>query len=451
MRKPEMKTPSTNYWPLTYFFSYLLISLIIFFIGPVSYRDMNVSLLLFFMFMFFCLFGFGYSIGIADSTGNYSNSNYHETQVLKWVGISIVVSCGLQFFAFSERLVAYGVSLDASNLFSLGETYKKALLFRPESTVVSVQLLTLLSPVVLFAMVLGTHYYKKLSPRFRLLWITLIVIHVLNSLMFLGTQRAVGNLVIYWFALILIRDAKAGTRLRFKVVLALVFVILPLSAYVQYSRLIAYGVNLETAATMLFHRSMTIDVNNWVFIIFGPKIGLLLTIVFLYFTMGYYGLSLSLELPFEWTYGIGNSFALMGYAQQYFGWGGTLIDYTYPLRVEATMGWPALRYWNTIFPWLASDFTFPGSLVILCLVAVLCAKTWKEILLYDNPISILIFAQICILLVFVPSNNQLMQTRDSTIAWIVTLVLWGIFHKKFNRAGDNTQLDNDPYLGYKRL
>jgi hypothetical protein len=151
----------------------------------------------------------------------------------------------------------------------------------------------------------------------------------------------------------------------------------------------------------------------------------------MYANVGYYGLSHCFDLPFVWTHGIGNSFALMGYADQYLGIQDVIYD-TYPLRAEAATGWPSMMLWETIFPWLASDLTYPGVLVFCLLLGRFYATVWKESLGFRNPLSIVAFCYVNIMLLFFQCNNQLFQTRESTLATLTLLGTWLLFHRRFN-------------------
>ena len=100
-----------------------------------------------------------------------------------------------------------------------------------------------------------------------------------------------------------------------------------------------------------------------------------------------------------------------------------MLDETYPLRMEAETGYAAMSKWHTVFPWVASDFTFPGALLVFYLVARVYATTWVEAIRDHNPVSILFFCVLTLGMVFVPANNQLMIAPDSIIAlWLLAFV-----------------------------
>jgi hypothetical protein len=82
-----------------------------------------------------------------------------------------------------------------------------------------------------------------------------------------------------------------------------------------------------------------------------------------YLTQGYYAVYLGLKEPFVPTYGVGNSMFLQRQVVRLTG-DSSLLDRPYPERIEAR-GWDAYGYWATIYSWIASDVTFPGTVVVV--------------------------------------------------------------------------------------
>ena len=93
---------------------------------------------------------------------------------------------------------------------------------------------------------------------------------------------------------------------------------------------------------------------------------------------------------------------------------------------------PGKRHWHTIFPWLASDLTFVGTLVLFFFISYFYGKSWKEVLIYNNPISILLFSLLSILFVFVPANNQILHGFDYLLITFFVVILWGYRHIDYN-------------------
>jgi hypothetical protein len=188
--------------------------------------------------------------------------------------------------------------------------------------------------------------------------------------------------------------------------------------YSQESRKMAYGAALGFPN---LHETIFRG-DNVVAEILGPVAYDELASPIFYATNGYAGLSASLDQDFVWTYGLGNSMALQSYASEYFN-----IDVfpdTYMARAEAKTGWPALMYWPTIFPWIASDITFAGCGVLFALIGFIYPRIFYRAYISRCPLSTALLFYLNVPLVFVPCNNQLMQMRQQMIAFVGTLLAY---------------------------
>jgi hypothetical protein len=143
-----------------------------------------------------------------------------------------------------------------------------------------------------------------------------------------------------------------------------------------------------------------------------------------YCTQGYYGLARSLELPFEWTYGVGNSPILTIYAEKYLAGDDAIRARTYARRVEDEYGWNAEVQWSTVYPWLAGDCTFPGTLVVVFILGLVLAMTWRDSIESQNYLAATVFIWLMLGLGYFSANNQLMQMGQCVLGFWVALLLW---------------------------
>jgi hypothetical protein len=86
-------------------------------------------------------------------------------------------------------------------------------------------------------------------------------------------------------------------------------------------------------------------------------------------------------------------------------------------------GWDAEASWSSIFPWIASDVSFPGALVIVFLIGRGFALCSLDTLRGENPFGVVLFSQFLIMLFHFPANNQLLQSGEGCVAFWVTLLL----------------------------
>lgn len=149
-----------------------------------------------------------------------------------------------------------------------------------------------------------------------------------------------------------------------------------------------------------------------------------------YVSHGYEGLALSMELPFEWTYGLGWSKALQVIVRDYLG-GPDVFERSYLARNQQQTGWPALQWWSTIFPWVASDTTYYGTVLFMMLAGYLIGSSWSDVLITGNPIALALLAQMFILVFMFPANNALVQSLDGFFAFIGILLMYAVSRAAF--------------------
>ncbi|MFR9776419.1 hypothetical protein ACL02O_10230 [Micromonospora sp. MS34] len=114
----------------------------------------------------------------------------------------------------------------------------------------------------------------------------------------------------------------------------------------------------------------------------------------------------------------------------------------YTARTAALTGWPDGGYWSTIYPWLASDLTYPGALVFMAVVGWFLAKFWREAR-QGRTLSLMLLAQLALLLAFVPANNQIGQQSFSLVGFL-SLALLSVLDRLRQRSDDT---DQDERLG----
>ena len=247
-----------------------------------------------------------------------------------------------------------------------------------------------------------------------------------------GKQKQLGDIFIFLMIVFFVKTDLTNPYTRkklFKKIFIFGTLGVSLLVTVLYFRYSALNINASNINEKV-HELMEYDTHNIIFSIFGDQIGFPLSVFTGYLSQGYYGLSLSMQEPFVWTYFMGNSYSLTVFMQRFLG---VPVDFhdTYPYRASLHTGWDDSK-WSTVFSWFAGDFTFVGTLFLFTLIAFLYAKVWKETYLYQNPISIVLFAMLTIALLYIPANNQLLHTPGSIIAVFFFFILWIFKHKKFN-------------------
>lgn len=184
------------------------------------------------------------------------------------------------------------------------------------------------------------------------------------------------------------------------------------------------------------------DSNNFLIRDLAPSVQTGVIALTSYLTQGYYALYLSLEKPFIPMFGIGNSMFLYLNATELTGIA-EIAQSPYPVRIEAD-GWDAYGLWATIYPWLASDVSFPGTILVVFLIGRCLAQSWLDALQGVNPFAIAVLSLFLIMLYYFPANNQLLQNGETLTGFYIILALWIFTRRKYVWGKKQMELSTVP-------
>jgi hypothetical protein len=336
-------------------------------------------------------------------------------------------------FAYVSLYRTPGIAGLITSIASPGDAYFARLRHGNEFGTSSViQLLTLTGALYAALIPLAVTYWSRLVLPLRLLVVAGLTAYALYYLS-IGTLKGLGDMFIFWGASYLLlsehnRRVTSGAVTRSYRRAGTVAVAVLLLAYVSFNQ----GDRLRSAS-----QAAAFPGNPIVADIVGDRFASGLAVTAFYPTHGYLGLSYNLEMPFQWTMGWGGSPALGSYLEQYFGIDGQFAN-RYTARTEFRTGYPDGMLWSTIYPWLASDLTFPGAVLFMGIVGWFLAKFWLEGLTRRRKLSIVLFCQLALLIVFVPANNQIGQGRLSLIAFVSLAGLSIVQRLRHARSGGRT-------------
>lgn len=425
--------------PITVINIYIITTLIISFFGPMKYFNYDKLGVATYIILFLICLNMGFLLKRKSiNTINKSNENeiintYKLKRIIKLINISIYIALVSICLEFIEIIIKNPQLLSFNNM---GHNY---IYLRQELAGVNDYSLALLIRFMTgffrnVTLILAPYYFKQLSKKHKVLFIIYIALLIIVNGVAYGTQKFLGDIFIYWIIIGFIKmldlsRAKQIKIIRRSIIIVLIFV--TMFSIMQIQRYDVIGVDANNFMSKSTGESYY-DTNHIIFKIFGERFGFgISTIISTYMSGGYYGLSLCLKLPFKWTYGIGSSYILSLFLNRFLGIE-NLYESTYLNRMALQFGRDGLSSWNTIFPWLASDLTFFGALIIFIPVGYVFALTWNEILKYRNPISILLFCTVFLGLIFIPANNQLFHGIDTYISTVLIIIYWLFNHKKYN-------------------
>jgi hypothetical protein len=142
-----------------------------------------------------------------------------------------------------------------------------------------------------------------------------------------------------------------------------------------------------------------------------------------YISHGYVGLSGALQLEFIPTFGQSSFRGIVTKIQPFLGFENMFLE-SYLVRHELATGWPALQRWSTIFPWIASDFSFVLVPIIMFMIGNFFKNVWKEAIKSGNPYAIVLMGHFFGFGFMIPANNFLFHTFGNSMSTIIIILLY---------------------------
>ncbi len=418
-----------NHAPIIFVTFYICISILVYWAGPINWPTTNG----FELAAFQCL------VVLAILLGYFSDNSKLLIRNERSLNLKPIFKIG----AWSTLALQIPLTLTYTNkypwdiyqtIFDQGLAYEEMLgqVLSQQSTRFYVPLFrSAIMPLYFAALAYGILNFRKLL-KFDKFLLFLLILCPINLSLLRGTDKEIFDTLIIATGLILISITRTHLNKKkfigknFKkilltgLVIFTIFIIIFLSfTYRKYQRMgstneFCFAENLVCAEYNGVIMSIMPDFINFGFSMFAA-----------YLTNGYYGLSLALNQPLEFAYGIGHSSALQALFEKVFDF--SIIESTLIGKVSAS-GWDHRNYWHTIFPWIASDVGFIGSLFFICIIGRLFRQSWKDSIYLNNDCAAIVFVLLCILFFYLPANNQLTQTLDSYFTFVCAFMAWKLFN-----------------------
>ena len=415
--------------------SYLLIGVSIATFGPLEYegyRHVLVATYITFVVIFLIV---GFMLGSRTKAPTRAIWRKDQNQaILSFIfWASLAVSTLFITFELLTMVISGGLNFNLAN--SANSYFDSYTNYTRNSGNYSMHfIVTSIGALPLFiAQVLGIFYFKNLGRASHVAVIFLFIATLLVYTLGAGKMKQLADLLIIVVSVVIAKQAMMG-KLRLLVLLkvgAVLFVGVSILLAIISFRYQAIGIDLvnlnDRLNTLIHYRD-----GYWLEGALSEALAFPIVMFSGYLSQGYFGLSLSLEQPLTWTFFAGSSYSISVILNQFFGaefW----VTQNYPYLVGYATGWDQSK-WHTVFSWLASDLTFTGVVVFMGMIGFIYGRVWREILLYKNPFSILVFTMMNIGFVYAPANNQLMHSPGLLLTTMVTLLFYFIFHANFNAA-----------------
>jgi len=407
----------------------VFLSISFLYINPAKYVDINTELVVFYVLTVTFVFSLGYFFGSSgriysphQCAENFlalvlNNSTQRLINMLLFFGV-----CGVVFDV--TMLFRTGGVLSFS---ALGENYIDLYsgYIRGASRVNAAYLAKIFfNTTAGLCLFFASFFISKLTRVQKSMFLFVISAYLVTSVLGSGKQKYLGDVVVA--GLVYLAFIKARNNLKIRAVKLFSFFLLSGVVFCVFleilrQRYAAAGIGIDNINEVV-HPLMYWDVGSVFFDVVGERYGFSLAIFLGYFTNGLYGLYLSLTLPFEWTYFVGNSYSLTRIVEMVIGDSGVIYDSSYPVRVGDLYGWDASK-WHSLYAWMASDFTFYGVVVIAGFFGLIYGHIWLASLNATRVAAGPLFSMLTLGLVFSLANNQLMHSLAGILGLLFLMVL----------------------------
>ena len=285
-------------------------------------------------------------------------------------------------------------------------------------------------PALAMAVPLAARRWRMLSLRMRTLAVAVVVSN-LSLFVFTGRNKGLADFVLLlpW----LIALALHGSRMKLRrLVLPAVLFAAALAGFAAF--FVTGTVGRTGGADDAFEKvqifgGLQADLDNPIMRdLPRPLKGPLLALSFTQ-THGYLALSWALDKPWVPSWGVGHSYFLYVVERRLTG-RQDLQDRSYPSRLQSEDGWDMIMFWHTIYTWLASDLSFPGTIVAVFLMGRLFALTWLDSLRGENPYAVGLLILLVTIFYYFPANNIVLGQPEGFTGFWGLVLAWALTRRK---------------------
>lgn len=423
--------PAGRRWsPLVMATGYTAITLGLYLWGPLPWAKDN----LFNVVTIIVSTGFAFTFGYVASAGRPVTL---EAPLRRVTSIRIIVwGAGLNVLTLPIAIYGYTGSSITDVSFSLarqGEVYLtryQYLIDEPTSVARTSAAVSrsVVAPLVAGGLALLAFHWPTLSIRVRALGLTSVAAQLVYSLS-RGTDKEVIDLLIVIAAVAIVRGSKTFLKmvLRLTVLCLVIVLVFGLFTSRREARLgdrlsrcqLNAGICAESPSTSPI--AETVGVENY----FG------LVSLTSYVTQGYHGLDLAVDGVFPAMYGVGNNAALTRLVETV---GGTDIDSSSYQNQLLSDGWDPRHSWSSGYAWFANDISFFLLPVLWYFLGWFFQSSFRAARDRASDRGFVVFWYLVLLIIYMPANNQIGTSLDSTVAFGVWFSSWVVHRYRVRRV-----------------
>ena len=407
------------YLPILFLLAWLVFTILVFIFGPYAYEISNK----FFFYLYLTVIHIALLLGYLRGQKSRGRGSIVRINYIKFIKWAVLISV---FYNLFKILFTLGGDLsNISQTFSnSAQSYSSSSLRFPHAfNYIDI----FFHPIYLIAVTNSVFYYNFLERRYRtLLWF--LVLLAFGYSIGSATRGGMVQLSIMILGAFMLAIYKGNIILTYRIKLRIAIVAsLFLVGFTAYTSLLHH-----TRGGAIFVNPLT-DLppkESYLFSSVIPeKLEPVANHIAFYVSHSYYRLNRAMELPFKGLgFGLSNSYFIMDNIESLTGWSG-LKNISYGMRLDMIDGGVYGLFWSTFYTWIASDFTFPGTIVIIFFIGYFFSIALKDSLYTLNPISVTVFCALLYFIFHFPFNNPL-QEGGGLSTYLVLPLIWYLMRKK---------------------
>ena len=404
--------------PIVVVVTYLTGTVLLFAFGPWPWRVQNGTYLYVLVTLIHVALLLGFVLALVRPPGGYRARITPDSLVR----VSVVANLVLLPFVSYSRSGSWVPDV-IRGLTDPGGAYQSSLLLTEGQASIAMYLRILVAPLLYLAIPIGIYYWGRTGWGLRI-GVIAVALSTVALMVSIGMRAYIADMLIFLPWLLLAAHISGVTRRSRAAWASMIGLgVLACAAFFAYfalTNVARTGGKIVVAVEPLSYERPDEDnpllsavPDDWRQGVLGAT---------LYFAGGYYVLDRCLSKPWKPTYGLGHSRFLVRNASRFLR-SEEFARRPYTAQVEREDGINAWMWFSTIYPWIASDVSFPGVVPVVFLIGWAFGLAWSDCLRGTNPLAPAALSLLLMVVFWFPALNRV-QDGEAMVAFWVILIAW---------------------------
>jgi hypothetical protein len=419
-----------KYLPLVLVEAYLLLTLLIYYLGPINFRGHNTGLFIGLMLLYHCAFILGYYISIRTYNDKIKIDKRFSSKLFYFsffFGLLSVLGT-YQNLMLAQSIIPYNLFAEISSGFKEpGLVYLRRMNSISDGLTSSSRVFNIISIFFtffkLFFIFYFLYFWNHLS-YFKKLIVLIYAFLFISSGLSSGTNSVIFIFFIFisltLFVLFYVRQTRNFSKIIF--FMGGLFLI-PVGFF---------GYLMSRRGGGFDYFALTSPLGDITISALTPNLNSVLDFYYYafvwlnyYLVQGYYGFSLILNLDVYWTFGFGSSDFLQRQLLMLTG-----IDVSnLTLQAQISEYWSSAQ-WHSFYGQFANDFGFIGLSVLMFILGYFLSRVWASVIYNNSFYGMSLLPILSLMFIFIPANNQVFGYIDTLSYFLFMSIFWFFENKK---------------------